>query len=267
MTHRYLFIAGLHRTGTSLLAGLLGAHPEIASIRDAPVPENEGCYLQGAIAHDALAGRPGHYATDPAQHLVEGGRYDRLEVRGRLEADWSPWFADRPWRLEKSPVNLTRMRLYQQLFPLSHFIVITRHPEKMAAALAKWSDRSPSDLIDYALNAYRLAGQDGERLHHLFWLRYEDLVADPAAWLDAIAMWMGLSSIEPAIAVRDGNRDYADANAMDEAQAERARAFGYGAGGVVLDLPPVIAHPLRERREAAENAVGNANASVFVMPA
>ena len=98
---RYVFVAGLHRTGTSLLAQMIATSPQIAAITGAPVPENEGCYLQGAIPHTALDGVPGEYATDPRQHHPEGGRYDTLETRTRLEADWAPWFAPgRPWRLE-----------------------------------------------------------------------------------------------------------------------------------------------------------------------
>ena len=72
LPHRYLFVAGLHRTGTSLLARMIAAHSQISAIENAPVPEDEGAYLQGAIPHTALSGRPGHYATDPAQHFVEG---------------------------------------------------------------------------------------------------------------------------------------------------------------------------------------------------
>ena len=70
--HRHIFVAGLHRSGTSLIARLLAEHPDIAAITDAPVPESEGCYLQGAIPHAARHGVPGHFATDPEQHLVEG---------------------------------------------------------------------------------------------------------------------------------------------------------------------------------------------------
>lgn len=135
---RYVFVGGLHRSGTSLTARLIGASDGVARILDAPAPENEGAYLQGAIPHDASAGRPMHFATDPAQRMTETHPLNRLETRLRMEADWAPWFAqapnapDAPWRVEKSPVNLTRMRLLQQLFPLSQFVVVIRHPEPVA---------------------------------------------------------------------------------------------------------------------------------------
>ena len=81
---RFVFVAGLHRTGTSLLARIIAAHPAISAIENAPVPESEGCYLQGAIPHTALDGRPGHYATDPLQHHTEQSPWNTLETQRRL---------------------------------------------------------------------------------------------------------------------------------------------------------------------------------------
>ena len=79
--HRYVFAGGLHRSGTSLAARLMGALPGVAAIEGAPVPENEGVYLQGAIPHTARHGQPMQFATDPDQHLIEGCAWDRLDVR------------------------------------------------------------------------------------------------------------------------------------------------------------------------------------------
>ena len=56
------------------------------------MPEDEGCYLQGGIPHTALHGKPGHFATDPAQHFTERSGWNTLETKHRLLEDWSPWF-------------------------------------------------------------------------------------------------------------------------------------------------------------------------------
>ena len=120
MQARFVFIAGLHRTGTSLLAKMLAQHPAVSAIAGAPVPEQEGCYLQGAIPHTARHGIPGHYATDPAQHFTEDHPLNTMETRDRLRSDWEGWFdGAKPWWLEKSPVNLTRMRFAPG--PVSNF--------------------------------------------------------------------------------------------------------------------------------------------------
>ncbi|MCP1167888.1 sulfotransferase [Limimaricola litoreus] len=254
MRHRYLFIGGLHRSGTSLAARIAGSIEGIGTITDAPVPENEGVYLQGAIPHDALAGAPGRFAHDPAQHLVEGGRFDQREVRDRLEADWTPWFPDTPWRAEKSPVNLLRSRLYQQLFPLSQFVIVTRHPVAVARATEKWSDLTEADLVAHWGRAHALALADATRLHARLILRYEDLVAHPGAARQALAAFCARPgegrAPEP---VRNGNLDYDLRERMplpEEASAPMA-ALGYGPNGAVLPLEtPAVVHPLREQREA-----------------
>lgn len=249
---RFVFIAGLHRSGTSLLAQLMAAHPEIGAIEHSPAPENEGCYLQGAIPHTARHGIPGHYAADPAQHHVEGSAFDTLATRERMLADWSPWFDPaRLWWLEKSPVNLTRMRLYQQLFPMSQFVVILRHPQVLAQALRKWVDRSEEELIDYALAAYEQVAEDVRYLHAVTVLRYEDLIADPGSVLAGLSAFLGLAPHPPAIELRDGNADYSIERGANEAVAGRLARWGYAEGGRIGPFEPILAHPLRAVRENA----------------
>lgn len=250
----YVFVAGLHRTGTSLIARLMARSPQIASITGSPAPENEGCYLQGAIPHTAMHGIPGRFAVDPEHHLVEGCRYDSMAVRDRIEADWKPWFAPAGalWRLEKSPVNLTRMRLYQQLFPLAQFVVVVRHPSAMAAALAKWVDTPPSELIDYALGSYERMGEDLNYLHAAMVVRYEDLVARPVPTLNGIFAFLDTPSppLDDVVGkVRDGNADYPDAKSLSAEQQKRAERWGYRDRIQVEPFAPVVRHQLRAIRE------------------
>ncbi|MGR3599232.1 MAG: sulfotransferase family protein [Heliomarina sp.] len=245
---QYLFIGGLHRSGTSLLARLVGNHPDISSISGSPAPENEGCYLQGAIPHTAMNGRPMHFATDPDQHHIEGCSYDSLEVRKRIEADWAQWFdPSKPWRIEKSPVNLTRMRLYQQLFPMSQFLVITRHPEMVAAAVAKWVDDTPTALTDHWIAAHQQLCRDLPYLHAVCVIRYEDLCRDPARTITGVHQFMSLGPTGngTCTAVRAGNEDYAQPSGL----SDELPCWGYGPGGEVKPWSPIVRHPLRSVRE------------------
>lgn len=245
--HRYVFVGGLHRSGTSLVASLLAEHPDIAAIEGAPVPENEGCYLQGAIPHTAQHGIPGHFATDPAQHHVEGCALDRLDTRERLEADWAPWFdPGKPWRVEKSPVNLTRMRLLQALFPLAQFIVVTRHPAFTTEAMRKWIDVEERRFPRHWCDAHDIVFADIEHLHGVMIVRYEDLVGSPAAVRDAMFAFLGLGPCDTRIKVANGNRRY---SASAQHSALCYPALGYAPGGVHVPFAPVVRHPLRAVRD------------------
>ena len=200
---------------------------------------------------------PGHYATDPDQHHVEGSRYDTLETARRLRADWDRWFPpDARWRIEKSPVNLTRMRLYQQLFPMAHFVVILRHPRAMAAALAKWSDRGHDALVRYGLDAYDRAMDDARRLHCVLILRYEDLVLAPDVTLAAVFAFLGLEPVAAAFALRDGNADYADARPAPAGLRDRLARYGYDDSLEATQPFARVSHPLRARREMVRELIG-----------
>ncbi|WP_259987254.1 sulfotransferase [Sulfitobacter sp. S190] len=253
---RYVFVGGLHRSGTSLTARLIAGIDGVSAIEGAPVPENEGVYLQGAIPHDALAGRPLAFATDPQQHLTEKSAFNTLATRQRLDHDWAPWFDEEaPWRVEKSPVNLTRMRLLQQLFPLAQFVVVLRHPEMVAAATRKWVDLDQTSMIDHWLDAHDIVRTDIERLHAVMVLRYEDIVANPQQAVAMLASFIGQEGcgVKPGEKIVNGNDRYQGAVPMDEDQSRRAAVWGYDQDGVVRPWQPVVRHPLRTIRQAVQS--------------
>ena len=252
MPIRHVFVGGLHRSGTSLAAACLEAHPEIRGLSHAPVPEGEGVYLQGAIPHTPRHGAPGAFAEDEAQHHVEGGPHDRLEIRDRLRSDWEPWFAPGGlWRVEKSPVNLMRARLYQQLFPTAQFVFVVRHPVAVARATAKWSDRGEAALLGHWEAAHRRLEADLVHLHAWLVLRFEDLTERPEAELARLFAFLGLDPVPPPRPIEAGlNEPY-----LAQGPAEvgpMAQALGYAAG---RSFPATASrlrgtHPLRAVREA-----------------
>ena len=250
---RYIFVGGLHRSGTSLVSRLIAGHPHIASIQDAPVPEQEGVYLQGAIPHTACDGQPGSFANDTAQHLTERSAYNSLEVQTRLGAEWDRWYvADRPWRVEKSPVNLLRARLYQQLFPTAQFVFVTRHPAAVSAATAKWSPRSPTQLLAHWKQAHTILTGDLPYLHAWMILRYEDLCADVAGTMQRVFRFMDLEPSPSHESVDDRNVDYFRDWDWSHALPDIAEQFGYRAGHTPVGAPTIATarHYFRSVTEA-----------------
>ncbi|PRY93737.1 sulfotransferase family protein [Hasllibacter halocynthiae] len=251
MDPRYVFVGGLHRSGTTLMADCLEAHPAVRGLPPSLAPEGEGVFFQGAIPHDALAGVPGEWAEDPAMHMVEGGPWDRPEVAGRLRADWDRWYPKGgSWRVEKSPVNLLRARLYQQLLPASQFVFVVRHPVASARATAKWSARGEAALLRHWAHAHSVWAGDVPRLHNWMVVRLEDLCADPRRELARLFAFLRLDPVPPPRAVRaDPNADYlGDGTPVDEL----ARSFGYGPDGIAGPSEWRGRHWFRDVREAVE---------------
>ncbi|RYH00769.1 sulfotransferase [Salipiger sp. IMCC34102] len=247
---RYVFVGGLHRSGTSLLAGLLASHPQIDAIAGTDAPEQEGVYLQGAIPHTARHGVPGRFAFDPEQHLTEASRYNTLETSLRLERDWDRVYpAQSPWRVEKSPVNLLRPRLYQQLFPVAHFVFVVRHPVAVARATAKWTTVSEHELIAHWQHAHALMLDDLPYLHAALILRYEDLTADPGGCLSALSAFLDLPGFPPpGTGIDNRNSDYLSGD--EPGLPGPAEALGYGSGAALAPLGALrCRHQLRSRLE------------------
>src|ERR1041385_8014493 len=69
--HRLVFLAGLHRSGTTLLARLLAAHPEVSGFSDTGVPADEGQHLQTVYPAAKEYGGPGRFGFAPESHLTE----------------------------------------------------------------------------------------------------------------------------------------------------------------------------------------------------
>ena len=67
MEHRFVFLAGLHRSGTTLLARLLAAHPEVSGFSGTGVPADEGQHLQTVYPAAKVYGGPGRFGFAPSR--------------------------------------------------------------------------------------------------------------------------------------------------------------------------------------------------------
>ena len=67
----FVFIGGLHRSGTSILHRLLCEHPDTSGFEDTGVPEDEGQHLQSVFEPAYIHGGPGEFAFHAEAHLTE----------------------------------------------------------------------------------------------------------------------------------------------------------------------------------------------------
>jgi hypothetical protein len=195
MSRRFLFICGLHRSGTSLLHRILAAHPDISGFHNTGAPEDEGQHLQSVYPRGREFGGPGKFAFERGAYLSEISPLLTDANREKLFSEWSlHWNLSKPVLMEKSPPNIIRSRFLQAMFPESYFIFLVRHPIAVSLATQKWSHTDLPDLVKHWSLAHQAMLQDRNHLKHHMLLRYEDLVAEPQKQLEAIYRFIGLPS-------------------------------------------------------------------------
>ena len=209
---RFVFIAGLHRSGTSILHRLLRSHPETSGFANTRVPEDEGQYLQTVYPPESASGGPGLFAFDPHAHLTETSLLATEENREKLLREWAPYYdLSRPLLLEKTPINLVRSRFLQALFPGCRFIFIVRHPIVAGLSTHAWTRRSGvslSNVMRHWVKAHQIYLDDLPHLRNWTTVRYEDLIQDPDK---AMADLYGFLGVEPSgqeETVQDRNQRY-----------------------------------------------------------
>ncbi|HZC75318.1 MAG TPA: sulfotransferase [Gaiellaceae bacterium] len=204
--HQLVFLAGLHRSGTTLLARLLAAHPQVSGFSDTGAPADEGQHLQSVYPSDHEHGRPGRFGFAREMHLTESSPLVSKESASKLFEEWSPhWDLSRPMLLEKSPPNLIKTRFLQALFPNSSFVVIVRHPIPVSIPTAKWRGTRRYDrMFEHWLRCHALFEADREHLDRVHAIQYEELVRDPAGVLRGVFEFLELDPIPPSEEVDTG---------------------------------------------------------------
>ena len=193
----FIFLAGLHRSGTSLLHEIIREHPEVSGFARTGVPEDEGQHLQSVYEPAKAFGGPGKFAFDHRSYMNESHPLATEESAKTIFEQWGKYYdLSRRYLIEKSPPNLIRTRYLQRLFPASKFVVILRHPIAVSYATQKWSNTSIMSLMEHSLRAYEIFLKDMEFLGSVYTIRYEEFVCDPQKTVDSIFGFLGIKPVK-----------------------------------------------------------------------
>jgi Sulfotransferase family len=196
LTHKFVFVCGLHRSGTTLLADTLRTHPLVSGFHDTPAPKDEGQHLQSVFPPARAYQGPGKFGFASKAHLTEASRLATVANAEKLFKEWSSyWDLSKPYLLEKSPPNLIRTRFFQFIFPPSYFVVLVRHPMAVAYATQKWSKSSLESLVNHWVTCHDIFAQDRVHLKNVCVLRYEDFVSNPQQALGSICSFLNLPAV------------------------------------------------------------------------
>ena len=211
-----IFLVGVPRSGTTLLASMLSAHSRLAcgpetayfaSLAGAARPATrsaewsgeaisfaESARLEGEsllerydVGADELAGLLADAAPSPVGVLVALGE---LTARRAGKECW----------IEKSPVHLLYAREIRRWFPLSPIVRIVRDPRDVALSLTRvpWG---PEDLLGGLLYWRRFHERSRDFFASdtlTYTVRYEELVETPESTMRRLCSFIG-ESPEPAM--------------------------------------------------------------------
>lgn len=208
--HRFVFVGGLPRSGTTLLAAEIARSPGVSNLEGIGVVADEGQYVQSVYTTQRDAGGIGRFAYSPDMHLTEHSPHADRSSRDSLWRDWAPyWDTSKEVLVEKTPSNLLKMRFLQAVFPGSAFVVVVRHPvaEAMAIRSRGWSGRPASKLIDHWVTAHAIMTGDLPAVDRVVVVRYEDLVAHPAEVLRGLQDFLEIAPVPTGDEPRQGLND------------------------------------------------------------
>lgn len=208
--HQYVFICGLHRSGTSILHDILRNQPDISGFRNTGVAEDEGQHLQTVFLPARAFGGPGKFGFHDNAAMTETHPLITDHHRQKLIAEWSRyWDLSKSLLIEKSPTNIIRTRFLQAMFPGASFIVIIRHPLAVSLATIKMSKTGPMELMKHWLTVHETFNHDFPQLTKVLRISYEELIKQTPATLHRVSHFLG-SSVVSSGNFSDHNTRYFD---------------------------------------------------------
>jgi hypothetical protein len=203
--HRFIFVCGLQRSGTTMLYRFLDEHPLVSALSGTAVATNEGQYVQSVYPSDVYHSKGGRFAFRTGARLTEESPLVTEENRRQLFSEWSQyWDLSVPVLLEKSPPNLIRTRFLQAMFPDASFVALIRHPIPVTLATQPWGGDRIHSLVEHWLRAHELFVEDVPHLRRVHVVRYEDIVADPDEALGRIFRFLELEDPNPGRSRAEG---------------------------------------------------------------
>jgi len=189
---RWLFLVGCYNSGTTLIADVLGEHPQIAALPD------EGQYLTDQLLLDYKIGLPRMWVG--REDLFRMDETSTGPDVQRMRKEWAmrlPRTA--PVVLEKTPANMARTRWLQANFPNAHFVGILRNPYAVIDGIRRKAEPQhieagwPIEMCAHQwARSNEVLAEDATHLERFMWLRYEDFVNSTAESIARVLEFVGL---------------------------------------------------------------------------
>ncbi len=196
--YKFIFVNGLHRSGTSVLYRLLSLQKKCSGFTNTGVPEDEGQHLQSVFKAAKYFGGPGKFGFDRGSFLDSSSNLISNINREKLFNEWSKyWDLSKDFLVEKSPPNIVRTTFLQEMFSNSYFITIIRHPIAVSFATQKWSKNSLEDLFQHWLICNDKFKEDERKLTKTIIFKYEDFTSNHSEIVNDISKLLKFQLLIP----------------------------------------------------------------------
>ena len=190
--HHFVFVNGLHRSGTSILYRVLSTQSNFSGFSDTGVPEDEGQHLQSVYKAAKHYGGPGRFGFDKHSYLTEASSLISDKNREKLFDEWSQnWDLSKQFLVEKSPPNIIRTRFLQAMYPNASFVTILRDPIAVSFATQKWSKTSLDSLFKHWIICNQQYQEDSRMLKQSLLFKYEDFTSSPDKVISQVSELLG----------------------------------------------------------------------------
>ena len=188
-TEFWLFVLGLHGSGTTLLKSILEQHPEIRSM------PREGQHYTDAVPQAVTYGFVRKFTA--RLDLFRLTEADSATAALRTQFDWSFVYPrEKGIKLEKSSTDIIRARWLQAHFRPSRFITIFRDPYAVCASTRRRYPRlTIEDIARQWKVAHDLLFEDFQYLGSNLIVYYEDLCSRLEEQLRRISEFLELNPI------------------------------------------------------------------------
>ena len=208
--HKFVFICGLHRSGTSVFFRTLREHPEISGFKNTGVPADEGQHLQSVYPAAWVFGGPGKFGFNTQAHLIESSPLVTQENKAKLMREWAQyWNMNKSVLIEKSPPNIIRSRFLQTMFENTYFISLTRHPIAVSYATGKqrFHNLILRTQFDHWLHCHDIFNRDKIHLNRLLFLKYEDFVINTNKCLKQVYSFLDIEYLPSTVKINSNTNN------------------------------------------------------------
>jgi len=212
---KFIFIIGLHRSGTSFLHDIFRTQNLITGVKFYDTFwKNEGQHLQNLLPRDQQLGGMGKFAFNQSSHLTEESEITKYVTGEKIFNQWKEHWQNPNADIfvEKSPPNITRTRLLQYLFPNSYFVVIMRHPIMQSLSnkrfIKKTNELSIEIYIKHWFKAHEILFEDLKHINNKIVFTYEELLSNMQNVINEIETFLEIEFNNKNFFINNGNKKY-----------------------------------------------------------